>query len=110
MIYRVQEGQLLRQGLNWNKSETSRFRCILCIWRLQLYFRWRSKLVGGKRIILDICYTGGRWVVKPGRFDIEMNSLAVMVDGECFSYEFLSDMVYSSPGSVLVKTEKGWKR
>jgi hypothetical protein len=58
-IQRINEGQHMIKGFNWGRDYMSRFRCYVWLWRLQFYFRWRSKYAGGKRFIFDIWFDNG---------------------------------------------------
>lgn len=82
------EGDLLENGINWTTNWSTKFGVILKLGRFRIYFRWRSKNVGGRRILFDVDY---RRKYTIGRIKFEFDTLTIEVNNFRYSIEFLED-------------------
>ena len=112
LIHRTREYERCKPGINWDRNFTSRFLMMIVLWRFRFYFRFRSKLVGGKRIILDAAYVSGPWLSSRGPwFEWDTASIRFGKDQlDKLSIEFFDDIAGMPIGTkvLLRKTDYGW--
>jgi hypothetical protein len=90
MIYKIPEGQKLRNGINWNITENSKIILNIKLGNFHLYFRWRAKHVEGKRFIFafDIFHP----IFSSSNFPrIDFDTRTVIVGDIKFTWQYLQD-------------------
>ena len=90
LLYWRDEGAQLRQGLNYNWGWNTKIGIVLLCWRFCLYFRVRSKNVGGQRVICSFDYLKKSWI---GKLSFDFDTLNLVLRGQKYSYEFLEDVL-----------------
>jgi hypothetical protein len=102
MIYRRDEGSILRNGINWSRCYATKFAIVIKIWRLIFGFRWRSKNVGGRRIVPYLHWS--RRMGAMGRFCFDFDTRSLAYKGKpIISLELLEDLADPGPeGSWVI--------